>query len=358
MINEAMPLLAICIPTRNGGDTVINNVRNILRCKDRRFIVHVNNNDSTDDTLSRLQEIAEQDDRLKITSNDHCVLAYENFNNVLLRAEAIYEYIIIDKETLETRYLVDFLNLLETTKPYFGYVNYRRRYKVGKVLIRKRGVDAIKNISHFGNTHTTGFFYKKELYGKYNELLMNHTNGGNWWITDLTSLCLGFDYDGVTYNLPLNIFNYQAVLGGISKSKFTKENLYFFGKQRCVDYKMFLELILLKEKSKKVIPVIKELNKRYINLVTYDQRRYFNDKQRCLHYGAETREVSYSEMKYWCKELYNILSDICRLNNVKTPKFSFCFASIIAIAKSYLSERFLVKQVNRSIVYIKRLYKN
>ena len=332
MESDKIPLLSICIPTRNGGDTVVNNVANILKCTDERFIIHVNNNSSTDDTLCRLQKIADGDKRLKITSNQSCVLAYENFNQVLTRAEAKYIYIIIDKETLNPNYIVEFLDILEKEKPLFGYVNYSRRRK-NKIIKHSAGLEAIKNISHFGNTHTTGFFYKKELYLSENDFLLKFTNGGNWWITDLTSFSLGFRHDAMTINIPLNVFNYQDVLGGVSKSKFTKENLYFYGRQRCVDYKMFLELALVKDSTIKVLPIINALNKRYITLVTYLQKRYFKDKQRCAHYGAESRDVTIKEMFFWCKELLAILSEESKKYSLPISYVNYWIYSVKCIIK-------------------------
>ena len=335
MENSSIPLLAICIPTHNGGDRLVNNVKKILTCKDNRFIIHVNNNASKDDTEKRLNEIAERDNRLIISSNETCVPAYVNFEIVLSKAIASYVYIIIDKESLNPTYLPDYLDMLEFKKPFFGRVIYYGD-SLDSVIIHKKGVDAIKNVSHFGSTHTTGFFYRKDLYQKEIVHLVDITDGGNWWITDLVSLCLGFEYDGISYNSPLNLFDYQAVLGGVSKSKFSKENLYFYGKQRCVDYDLFINLILEKDNSKEVIPIINALNVRYVHFVTFAQREYFKDKQRCLHYGVETRNVSYKEMLHWCMELKRIMDRSCKSHGVKSPDASFWLVLISNPIKEFI----------------------
>ena len=353
MKNSEYPLLAICIPTHNGGSKLIRSVENLLKCDDSRFIVHINDNVSSDDTIQNLQYLAKKDKRLVITSNETNVPAYVNFNNILIKAKAKYLFILIDKETLKIDYLKQYLDYLENETPFFGYVCYHPAKNVSYEICPK-GVEAIKKISHFGSTHTTGFFYRSDLYLKENDEILRITNGGNWWITDIASLCLGFQYDGVLYYSPLNTFNYQAVLGGVSKSSFTKENLYFYGGQRCVDYELFLKIVLYKDTSDLVIPIINELNLRYIELVSYYQRCYFSDKQRCSHYGVKTRHVSYTEMIHWCKKIKKCLKMECKKSNIHVSLILFDYYAARSILKAFLFSWPLLDKVVRKIINIFR----
>lgn len=346
-----LPLLAICIPTRNGGDTLINNVVNILKVDDNRFVVHVNDNCSSDDTLNRLEIISNNDSRLIFTSNETSVSAYVNFNEVLTKAEAEYLYLVIDKESLNPSHLIDFLNFLEREQPYYGRAYFSPNEKLG-VRVFKKGVDAISNISHYGNTHTSGFFYRKALYNEEIGNLLELTNGGNLWITDMISLCLGFTYNGVDYNTPLYKYNPESVLGGLSKSKFTKENLYFYGKQRCVDYNTFLSIVLYKDSSKEVLPIINALTYRYLCLVTYEQRRFFSDKQRCLHYGVDSRRVPYIEMLHWCREIKKSLNRECKNNNLQVSNVLFDFNVFRCLLYAFLNKRPYLVKVTRPIIQL------
>lgn len=355
MVQNKKPILAICIPSRNGGDVLVRNIQNILNIKDNRFIVHVNDNSSTDDTIEKLLELSNIDKRLIITTNETCVPAYINFEQVLNKAEAEYVYLMIDKESLKTEFLVDFLNFIENDKPYFGRVHLHPHIN-DKYIQCKKGVDAISRISHFGNTHTTGFYYRKDLYIQEMRYLSKKITGGSWWITDLVSLCLGFQYDAVIVNTPLNDFSYDVVLGGQSKTKHTSDTIYFHGKQRCNDYRIFLETILYKDNSTHNRQILYALNERYINLVTYYQKNYFSNKQRCQHYGVETRDVKVGEMLHWCNELYQIMSKTCVDNNVEPPKIQFACSSIKIVSKTILQDYpFLYEIVLRAFRCIKSL---
>ncbi len=143
-------VLAICIPSYNRCDALCKLVEHLLSCKDSRFCVHVSDNCSIDATLERLSAIT--DERLSVTSTISNIPAYDNYHNAIITARADFALLLLDKETLDTSLIPDYIDFLLEKKPVFGILGNRFKipaeerycvYLAGNEAIMRGGVMVI-----------------------------------------------------------------------------------------------------------------------------------------------------------------------------------------------------------------------
>lgn len=308
-------LLSLCFPTCNRKEKLIATVKKLLACSDNRFSITISDNLSTDGTVKELKDIV--DERLCVFSLEKKVPAYENYNQVIQFANAVYVLHILDKEIIDTEYLVDFLDFLEKEQPNFGLVDIFGRNKTERFCKFSKGVQSILYGGGKGDTHPSGFYYRKELYSLEYERIKPIIKDGNLWVLDIISAGLGARYDSVVYRKPFITYNKSEILSGKTMSPYTDKTIYWYGGKRIESLKLFLKSIAtLKnlEKGEKEQILYSMLQNHLINML-WTQVVFFQDKQRCEHYGIETRRIRTKESIKWmncmikefCKEVEYIV---------------------------------------------------
>lgn len=291
-----IPILSICIPTYNRIERLLKTINTILQSDDNRFVITVSDNCSADGTYSKLEEI--KDDRLVVHTLDKPVKAFQNYNNVIQIAKAQYVLHVLDKESFNVDYLSGFIDYLESKSPNFGLINYVSKDCEGETSIYKRGVESVLYGGGGGDTHPSGFFYRKSLYmTEYNRIKV-FINGGNLWVLDLVSAGLGTQYDSIVYNHPLISYNKSGILEGKSKSPYTNKTIYWYGGMRVDTFKLFLKVVLGKDNND-TESILYAMLKKHTRIITFNQKFFSADKMRCEHYGLKTRFVGFFELLYW-----------------------------------------------------------
>jgi len=320
-------ILSLCFPTCNRKEKLIATVRTLLACSDNRFSITISDNVSTDDTVRELKEI--KDDRLCVFSLDKKIPAYENYNQVIQFADANYVLHILDKECIDTEYLVDFIDFLEREKPNFGLVDIFGRNTTERFCKYSKGVSSILNGGGRGDTHPSGFYYRKDLYSLEYERIKPIIKDGNLWVLDIVSAGLGARYDSVVYYKPFITYNKSEILSGKTMSPYTDKTIYWYGGKRIDSLKLFIKTIITQNEIGRIEKehiLYSMLEGHLLNMV-WTQVVFFQDKQRCNHYGIETRKIKAKESINW---MNCMIKDFCKEVKYSIP-LRFLKLSIIYV---------------------------
>ena len=114
-------VLSICIPTYNRKEVLIDEIKQYLSVQDERFCIKVNDNCSTDGTVTALLQI--HDDRLIVSRNEKNEGSVPNWMKALLNCNSEYVIFVLDKDLIDIKYLSAFIDYLVSDKPNFGYVD-------------------------------------------------------------------------------------------------------------------------------------------------------------------------------------------------------------------------------------------
>lgn len=106
MPDAARPLVCICIPTYNAGQTITETLTSILGQTYKHLVVKVVDNASTDETLTRVAEF--QDSRLQVFRNpmnlgpdgnfDRCIELAEGAYTAIYHADDLYEPEMVEQQ--------------------------------------------------------------------------------------------------------------------------------------------------------------------------------------------------------------------------------------------------------------------
>ncbi len=304
-------ILSLCFPTCNRKEKLIATVRTLLACPDNRFSITISDNVSTDDTVRELKDI--KDDRLCVFSLDKKVPAYENYNQVIQFANSEYVLHVLDKECINPQYLTDFLDFLESEQPNFGLVDIFGKNDTERFILYQKGIESIQNGGGGGDTHPSGFYYKKSLYEVEYKRISSIIEGGNLWVLDIVSAGLGAQYDSIVYYKPLVSYNKSVILSGKTMSPYTHKTIYWYGGMRVASLMLFVKSIksleLINAQNKEII-LYSILERHLLNMI-WTQINFFKDEYRCSHYGLKTCNIGIIESVRWiivmiysfCKEV-------------------------------------------------------
>lgn len=157
-------ILCICISTYNRAERVEKLVLNILKCQSEKLSVVVVDDNSIDDTRSRLVSI--KDKRLHVYKNEVNLGAKENWFETIDKGMGKFILHLLDRDWLDYRYLESLIEILENTDAGFGYVSdlHNISWKLdtsGDVIEDyHKGEETIKAFA-FNWAHPSGFLVKK-----------------------------------------------------------------------------------------------------------------------------------------------------------------------------------------------------
>lgn len=117
-------LLAICIPTYNGGENLKYNVNKLIDMSLKyNFDICVSDNASTDDTQEYMLDLISKYDFIKYHRNDRNMGIAYNFDYVLKMAETEYAWLLGDDDEILENGLIKVIEILTKYKPDICVVN-------------------------------------------------------------------------------------------------------------------------------------------------------------------------------------------------------------------------------------------
>lgn len=321
--------LSICIPTHNRKNKLCTIVKQLLSINDQRFIITISDNKSTDGTIIELKTI--NDNRLKIYSSPIILPAYHNYNVALQKGDAEYVLLLLDKEHINPEYLSDFIDFLESEKPLFGIIDIFNNPQTSRFIKNEHGINSIMRGGGKGDTHPSGFFYRKDLYQKEFDRMTESIKDGGLWTLDIISAGLGAQYDSYLYCKPLISYDNSSILEGESKTAYSTQTIYWYGGMRVDTLMLFVHSLLNLHFDNKE-EIIHAILKKHVIMMTSTQKRYFSEPIRCHHYGLKTRRVSLCEMIYWVFAMVFRFIKECRCKI--SIKYANCIYTILCGIKT------------------------
>ncbi len=273
--------LSFCIGTYNRSDRVCKLVKTILSNPNKRFNVVVLDNCSSDNTISKLNEIAKSDERLVVASNDYNKGPLYNWFHSFLLSDSEYVFYVNDRDLISPERIDDFIFWLD------------EQDVSGGICVREKEINQLLNTVNekmkyiFSGLHPTGIFLKRELLNDINE-----TN-----ICDQSRVGL-FPFDfilaEIAQNSPIGI--YCGDIWNIAERKYinmvkskvatanSAQDVWFAPKERILQYERYIEYIYGSKYFHKFNVLLKQ-KKRLVTDITINFYRFSNDEYLQNHYG-------------------------------------------------------------------------
>lgn len=299
-------LLSICIPTYN-RPSVVDIVSRYLAVDDSRFCIYVSDNCSNDGTYEKLLILANDNKKLLLNHNKSNLGFRENYVACMINAPSEYVIFTIDKDIINTESLIDFIDILQTKRPIYGYVPYNY---IGKTstTIYKKGCEALKNCA-FLNMHPSGYFYNKTIFvNELSQPIYKQLNPFFAFPFDMVMGGIASEHDAMVISMPLITLAIQLPKKTLS---YNEDNIFFGLKMRLISFAHYINRLALTSLSKeeKANVAIYHLNRLLIE-VSIVLRNEYIDSFKTEYYNLKQRSIGYVEMlhnMFVCVRTYTTL---------------------------------------------------
>jgi len=337
-------VLTICKPSYNRFDVLIPDVKEYLSLNDERLYVKVNDNGSTDPGIELLKNINHPNFSYQINEKNEGPIP--NFIKALSNATSDYIMLLLDKDTVDVKLLPNFLDYLESTKPYFGYIDLSNNKQKQEVTY-KAGIDAITHVGYL-RKHPSGYFWRTDLF--YNEMSMHYFKDMDpSFDFPFGAICgsLASKYDATVIYWPLIInANMRKFSNPIYKKTYSynDDNFYFGKRLSLMAYNYFLKnLLSLDIPQNDKDKIVLSLTNSAVVWCTTALRRILQRKNVCEYYNLTMRDVSFLEM-------YSNTTDVLQLFKTITKGFLsyyrvFYFIIIVRLKSLLRTLRVCIKDV-------------
>ena len=293
-MNDNNKLLTICIPTYNRKEILYKCIQNILTCKSQDFEILVVDNKSTDGTVELLHTIS--DARLRIYENEVNIGGILNPLRAPLYAIGKYTILLLDKDGIYSEYLSNFLDFLKENELTHGYCKLNdEKLGTGPCSIFSNNFECLLNTSYLSK-HPSGMFWNTRLYKDcplIGEISSNVKVFGFYF--EFVNAFFSVNYKGncCIYNEKLIFTESEEDCGKILTKSYNKENLFFLPKNRCFEYKMYLndfcKYVFLFEKTE-IYEINKKLIKEFCGAL-WSLRKLKNNQFILNHYGISSKDI-------------------------------------------------------------------
>ncbi len=289
--------LSFCIPTYNRAQTVHRLVTEILRCEDQDLEVVVLDNGSTDDTLNILQTI--KDKRLQVHSNGENKGALFNMVNVLDKGRGNFLVYSTDQDYVDNTKITEFKSfLMQHPDLAGGYCTFNSK-PTATYEIFPKGSRAIRKIAYQGR-HPTGYFFNNKLL----KSIQFIERFSDYNFVDLFPLEFAFAElclmgNGSIYHRPIFtpetgtmvVKHKSATTNGKSKNAFFSPEARL---KLAINYSRHIDILQLAPREKYLLTV--DIFFHELVVATIGYRSILGNKDLCIHYGMECKNVTSKEM--------------------------------------------------------------
>lgn len=303
--------LAVCIPTFNRSDILVESLQDYLKSDENRACFTVQDNCSTDGSFEIYQSI--HDERLRVRQNAENIGAIPNGKAALSNnPDAEYLLFCIDKDRLDMNYLSKFINYLEREKPCCGCLDV---YGDTNERIENfpKGIEAVRETGYLSK-HPTGFFWRRDYFDK--EIKKPYFKAlpvkFDFWFDVVMAHCAS-QYGASFVYIP-------AILHGVrSKTKPTKtltynDANYFFGyPKRMETYEIYThDLLSLDVPKEEKMNMAVYLMRNTMGMVSLGLRFILCNNWEVYHYGFKWRVMPWHEMAGNVYHVYRLYTKLLK----------------------------------------------
>lgn len=288
------PLLSICISTYNRIGKVRKLVEIILSCQDPRIELVVNDNASTDGTLSSLQEI--DDKRFKLVSSTCNLGADGGFRAAVSNATGKFIFICLDKDSISPALIPNLCDELEYSCVGLGYCEIEPQF-ISSPKIYMRGPEAVNHIAYTVR-HPTGYFFLRVPYAHLLNLY-SKTGKNMGFISEVISADMSLIWDAAVIYSPLIATETKEEASKIRSFTYNSKNVWFSPRSRFLILNFFLSHlgnlnISAIEKQRIVARLFNENLRNCTDVYQY----ILADPLICFHNGIKPRRVAIYEKNF------------------------------------------------------------
>ena len=145
--NSPTPIVSICVPTFNGAVTVSETIRSILRQSFQQWELVISDDESTDNTLSKIEEF--DDPRIQIISRRQRTTPADNWNHCIEHAQGKYIKVMGQDDLLLSDCLKSEVEIMDQVSySDFSFCFSKRNIisSSGQTIIRNRGLNDKINV--------------------------------------------------------------------------------------------------------------------------------------------------------------------------------------------------------------------
>lgn len=286
-------ILSICIPTYNRLPSLISLVTKILKVEDNRFEVVVSDDSVNDATIKALSFI--KDDRLIIHHNSK-KLGFVNVSFCLTLANGLYSILLLDKDSFNTIYLSELIDLIEKQNLFFGCVKLTCD-KVANPIYYSNGEQSLYHMAYLSR-HCSGYFYKTSIYRK-SKILQKiiQDNDPFPFPFELINAELSVYYGSLEIQIPILQLEKEENSAIIKSGNFLREKIYFMPHNREVQFLRYVtNLSEIGIPNKDKFRTLKRIYYFYLFSVSTGFRVVMKTPSVCQHSDIECRNISFYEM--------------------------------------------------------------
>lgn len=299
-------LLSICIPSYNRFEKLNETIDSILKAKSNAFEVVIVDNCSPRDIN---EYITCNDARLRIVKRETPVYGGKNVSDCIVFARGKYALMLLDKDTIDGKYLDDFISTILDNQDVMG------GYCVLNSLNKGISVVSKEVIATFGylSKHPSGNFYRIDELRQYIELKENEMERDPFAFDVYMAYCASkgkmmlYDKEMV-FSLLDNVDNSKKNKEKSLTFSKDKGNVYYLVPNRMMQFKTYMqclsELEVSKEEKKRALELLYESS---LIHVTLEYRYIMKNKDVCEHYGHETENVNLLKMLYNALRIRSVL---------------------------------------------------
>lgn len=314
------PLLSICLFIYNRKDLVLNNIATIMECNDPRVQVIVQDNASTDGIEEALAAL--NNPRVIYRRNETNIGPIANQLRSLSNVNSDYVIAKIDKDSIHSEHLSEFLDFLERERPVFGYVAPWSTFKDLNSIRHKAGSDAISNLG-FQCTHPTGYFFRTSEWDRilrtdwFNRMPRSHD-----FAIDLVAGYLAMRHDGYFVDIALFTPHYKKLESAKIKSTYNANN-FFFAPHKCIKtmkYYLFATSNSAADSESKVAAA-RVILYRALWIQTILAKRLHKDRYHIEHYNLPEKDITFLDMQMRifsvCRAFASLSTDVISRTKAK-----------------------------------------
>lgn len=287
-------ILSICIPTYNRADVLLKSIRNILSCEDDRFEIIICDDSPNDITIKELSKI--EDKRLIIIKNKS-TLGFVNVSSCLTNANGLYSLLLLDKDTINIKYLPNLIDILENHDIAQGYIKLTCIH-IGEIYMYNCGFDSVLHMAYLSK-HCSGYFYKTKLYKCSNTvktILKEHDCFP--FPFELINSELAFLGASIQIELPILVLETPEDSARKPSGNFFNDKIYFMPTNRTLEFNRYCEnlssITNLSKYEKSVI--LRKIFYRYLFSMTTGLKYNLLNKHLCEHSLIQCHKLSLYEL--------------------------------------------------------------
>lgn len=326
-------ILSLCISSYNHGDKCVQLVNQILTVKDSRYNIVICDDCSDESTVRELKKIFAP--QVKLVQNKHNLGPCKNWFKTLDNGIGKYVLHVLDRDTIDIKYLPLILDILEKSTVGGGYFGKSALYPVKEVIkgnyysICKKGRSAFLTMAGVP-VHPTGFFIQRNVWkeGNYKQLFYRSDKYGIYPHSYVLGM-VAVNNDMIFSSIPFYSYTYRD---SNKISRFYEKNNqkeYWWLPENVIktDNRLMFYLSKVADESYKADFIYRRYKDALIR-ATFVYKRVSANQQEMEHYGLPAKYISEWELLWIAIKFKMCFTHILVEMNMDNAKNRKCLSNI------------------------------